>query len=365
MSAPMSSPSSLGRPPPPLAQIGTISTDDYFQSLPTELRIAIIHRCHSAIDIEALIFASPAMLACFEENRNRCLQGVAERLKYQIQSDLVLSLALLAGRLRHVREKYQGCSREVLRSKIQQVLKEEVDLEGWENNLIVLCHLTPLFHSGKEFVSQTGPQVPSMPLSTPPDMQLHTSYFIISMMQGFEEYRVMWEKEGLEAYFRFDGYCNALFYGQEPLFKESSAIEEQFFRFSGIGDNRTEALVVLCKIMKNIFLGPCELEEGWGPYLLRLTNPGHEGPRRNWTTKEMKRYFPLVMLEIQGERDVISWEEDIFRRLECVEKHVYRLCGDDTYTGVIGRPPSAMGFPAGLHMCQSLSKYLPPFQFWA
>ncbi|RSL67865.1 hypothetical protein CEP53_002809 [Fusarium sp. AF-6] len=258
MSAPTSFPPSPGRPPPPVAQIGTISTDDYFQNLPTELRIAIIHRCHSAIDIKALILASPAMLACLEENRPRCLQGVVERLKYQIQSDSVLPLALLTGRLRHVREKYQGRSREALRCKIQQVLKEGIDLEGWENNLIALCHLTPLFHSGKEFVSQTGPQVSSMPLSTPPDMQLHTSYFIISMMQGFEKYRRRWEREALEAFFRFDGYCNALFYGHEPLFKESSAIEEQFFRLSGIGDNRTEALVVFCKIMKNIFLGPCE-----------------------------------------------------------------------------------------------------------
>ncbi|RSL97547.1 hypothetical protein CEP52_010839 [Fusarium oligoseptatum] len=259
MSAPISFPSSPGRPPP-LGQIGTISTDDYFQNLPTELRIAIMHRCHSAIDIKALILASPAMLACLEENRPRCLQGVVEKLKYQIQSESVLPLALLAGRLRHICEKYQGSSREVLRRKIQQVLKEEIDLEGWENNLIALCHLTPLFHNGKEFVSQTGPQVPSMPLSTPPDMQLHTSYFIISMMQGFEEYCGRWEREGLEAYFRFDGYCNAFFYGREPLFEESTAIEEQFFRLSGIGDNRTEALVTDSKTNAD-FVGSLQLRE--------------------------------------------------------------------------------------------------------
>ncbi|WAO93289.1 Hypothetical protein NCS54_01083100 [Fusarium falciforme] len=256
MSTPRSSPSSPGRPPPLLVQIGTISRDDYFQNLPTELRIAIMHRCHSAIDIKALILASPAMLACLEENQPRCIQGVAERLKYQIQSDSALPLALLAGRLRHVREEYQGSSKEILRSKIQQVLKKEIDLEGYEDNLIALCQLTALFHNGKEFVSQTSPQIPSMPLPTPLHTQFHTSYFIISMLQGFEEYRRMWEREGLEAYLRFHGYCDAFFYGREPLFEESTALEEQFRRLSGTGYNRTEALVAFCKIMKNILLGP-------------------------------------------------------------------------------------------------------------
>ncbi|RSL43901.1 hypothetical protein CEP54_014894 [Fusarium duplospermum] len=229
MTEPTSFPSSPGRPPPPLVQRRTFLADDYFQNLPTELRIATIDRCHSAVDIKALISASPAMLACLEENRLRCLRGVKERLKYQIQSDPVLSLALLADRLRHVREKYQGCSRQVLRSKIQQVLKEEVDLEEQENKLVALCHLTPLFHNGKEFVSQTSPQIPSMSLSTPPDMQLDLSYFIISMMQGSEDYLGKWEREGMEAYFRFDGFCNALFYGQESLFENTSTLAERFF----------------------------------------------------------------------------------------------------------------------------------------
>lgn len=98
----------------------------------------------------------------------------------------------------------------------------------------------------------------------------------------------MWEREGLEVYLRFNGYCDAFFYGREPLFEESTALEEQFLRLSGIGDNRTEALVVFCKIMKNILLGPCELGEGWGPFLLGLANPSREGPRRNWTTEEME-----------------------------------------------------------------------------
>ncbi|KAI8660982.1 hypothetical protein NCS57_01077200 [Fusarium keratoplasticum] len=98
-----------------------------------------MHRCHSAIEIKALILASSTMLACLEENKPRCLQGVAERLKSQIQSDSLLPLALLAGRLRHVREKYQGSSRGILRSRIQQVLKEEIDFKGYEDNLIALC----------------------------------------------------------------------------------------------------------------------------------------------------------------------------------------------------------------------------------
>ncbi|EEU42712.1 uncharacterized protein NECHADRAFT_84225 [Fusarium vanettenii 77-13-4] len=243
MSAPISLPFSPGGPPP-LAQSPTLPKDDYFQNLPTELRIATIHRCHSAIDIKALILASPAMLACLEEIRSRCLQGVAERLKYQIQFDSVLPLALLAGRLRHVREKYQGSSREVLRRKIQQILKQKIHIKGYEKNLSVLCQLTTLFQNGKKIVSQTGPRTPSMPLPTPLHTQFHTSYFVLLMLKESQEYREMWEREGLEAYLRFHGYCNAFFYGHEPLFEESTVLEERFLRLSGIEENRGEALVV-------------------------------------------------------------------------------------------------------------------------
>ena len=86
---------------------------------------------------------------------------------------------------------------------------------------------------------------------------------------------------------------------------------------------------------------------------------GETGRLKRW-----KYYFPLAMLETQDKRDPISWESETFRRLDCMEKNVHRLCGDDTYIGVIGRHPSLMGFPTGLHMCQYLPKYLPQFQFW-